>query len=133
MSTETKTKEIEQGGIVFTAMLGKVLWNRLDLAAGLRYNDATLKTGLVLGPFGDEDRFQIQSELSFRSEEIDQDSKLHDRLYTIIFPSKSPYLHAVYLTAGLDTFARVTDRVAFFYGGGLQFDDDDIKLLFSFL
>lgn len=53
-STAVSSEQIEEGGILLTGMLGKVFWNRLDLAAGALHGDGAVSIGLHLGPNGSE-------------------------------------------------------------------------------
>ncbi len=129
-STTTKTTQVEESGILLTGMLGKVLFNRLDLAAGVKYGDGTGHVGLLLGPEFDEERFMIGNDVYSR---VGKQSGigLNHRLYASVFPSRSKYLRTLYMTAGLDSWRKVDGKANLFFGAGVAFDDEDIKLLFS--
>src|SRR5690606_19429170 len=46
----TSTEQIEEGAFLITAMLGKVLWNRVDVSAGALHGDGAVSLALHLGP-----------------------------------------------------------------------------------
>lgn len=53
-SQTTQTQVVDQTGILLTGMMGKVFWNRLDLAVGFLYGDGAATVALRLGPNGNE-------------------------------------------------------------------------------
>jgi len=131
-STVTKTTVLDKGGILLTALLGKVLWRRLDLAIGFLYGDAAARVNFYFGGYGEEDRFQLSTSVFGRSQGIDSNTQINVRSSLVLYPSTSPYLKNIYISGGLETFRRVEGKVAYTLGAGISFDDDDIKLLFAF-
>lgn len=132
-STTVRTTQIEESGILITAMLGVVLWDRLDFGIGLRFGDGAIRSAFRLGRRGDEEQIQLINEVYARQIGTGAGNSIADRLYGLVFPSRSKYLKILYLTGGLDSFKRNDGRVDYFYGAGVSFDDNDIKLLFSLL
>ncbi len=129
-TTSTRVTETETGAILFTGMLGKVLWRRLDLSAGFLYGDGAVAMGLNFGAYGFEDRFVLITHIYAGTR--NSSTKIDARLALKWFPSYSPYLRNIYVTAGLDAFRQINSRFAYSFGVGLSFDDRDIKMLFSF-
>ena len=129
VSTVAKTDTVEQSGLLFTATLGKVFWRRIDLSAGLINGDGGVSLGLWAGPNGFEDRFRIKGDLysAGTGEGVDL------RLYGYLQPGpKGSILQGVYFRGGMDGMKKVNGRIPYFFGAGLTFDDQDIKLLFAF-
>ncbi len=118
-----QTQTIDQTGILLTGMLGKVFFDRIDLSAGALYGDGAASIALRLGPTGSEDRFQIRNDVYFRNSA----ASVQDRVTVsaILFSG-------LYLKAGVESFSPVNGKTPFFIGGGITFDDEDIKLLFAF-
>lgn len=132
-TSTSETTQIEQGGILLTGMLGKVFWRRLDLALGVLHGDGAVSASVYFGSFGEEERLQLRNDVYYRSN-INANAKLiHFRTRAIWFPSQSPYLRSLYVSAGVETFRKVNNKFAYSVGAGLSFDDQDIKMLFSFL
>jgi hypothetical protein len=131
-TTTVETTTVEAGGIVLTLMLGKVFWRKLDLSIGLLYGDATGSASVYLGPDGYEDRLQLRADAYFSATTATGGSKLFNaRARAIWYPSQSPYLDTVYVTAGIESVRTVNGQLAWFAGAGITFDDDDIKMLFA--
>ena len=122
-TTTVQTTTTEDTALVITAMLGKVFFRRLDLSVGALYGDGLLSTSLYLGPRDHEDRFQIYSHTYSRG----RATGISFRVGAILRPYDS-----VYLTGGLDSFREVNGTIPYFIGGGVAFDDDDVKMLFAF-
>jgi phospholipid/cholesterol/gamma-HCH transport system substrate-binding protein len=120
----TQTQVVDQTGILLTGMLGKVFFNRIDIAVGALYGDGTVSIGFRLGPLGSEDRIILRSDTYVRTAV----GALDDRLTLTVFPIPN-----VYLRAGLESMRGqpVTGATVTLFGGGLSFDDEDIKLLFA--
>jgi len=129
VSTVTNTETFEESGMLFTAMLGKVFFGRLDLAIGLKHGDTTLRSAIWLGPEGREDHLKIVNEVYSRPPGVSTFSR---RVSDRVFLEYNPML-TVYLKAGIESVFRINGKMAYSFGAGLSFDDDDIKILFSLL
>lgn len=125
VTTLTQTEAIEPTHILITAMFGKVFYNnRLDLSLGVLYGDATASVGLQLGPVGMEDRIKLTNDIYSRSGPGEHSP--NDRITLTL----QPYM-GIYVNGGIDSLYRVNNSLTFFYGAGITFDDEDIKLLFA--
>jgi phospholipid/cholesterol/gamma-HCH transport system substrate-binding protein len=124
------TTTTDQGGYQITAMVGKHLNRRLDISVGLLYGDGAAALNLNLGPHDNEEQIQLRSELYFRSraEGSAWVSSPDGRIYGIYQPYS-----IFYVSAGIEGFRTVSGSLSAFYGGGIRFDDEDIRLLLSFL
>lgn len=127
--TDTPVTWVEQGGFVFSAMLGKVFWNRLDVSLGVLHSDGAFSVEAYLGP---EDHLRL---VTVRNDLYSRfygglNSKFDNRIYVTVNP-----LASLVLSAGMDGFRRdfTNGEWPWFVGAGLRFDDEDIKLLFSFI
>jgi phospholipid/cholesterol/gamma-HCH transport system substrate-binding protein len=128
-STAVSSEQIEQGGLLLTGMLGKVFWNRFDISAGALHSDGDVSLGLNLGPVGYERLLILRNDLYVRGQGIG----LNDRIGLTVQPfMHSDMLSALYVTAGLESFRKFNGKTVAFFGGGITFSDDDIKLLFAF-
>jgi phospholipid/cholesterol/gamma-HCH transport system substrate-binding protein len=123
-TTFVHTETVETTGILITAMVGKVFWNRVDLAVGALYGDGAVSASLNLGPHGHEEYVRVQDDIYAR-----EGSSLDDRLRAIVHPL--PWFPTLYATGGIEAFRQVNGGVNYFYGAGITFDDEDIKLLFA--
>ena len=110
-------------GPLFTAMLGKVFFRRLDLSIGAYYGDGTASMNLLLGPRSNEEMLQFRSDVYARGGAGSVDGRLN--LIAKVFMG-------AYLRVGLESFRKVNGLTAISYGAGVSFDDEDIKLLFAF-
>ncbi|MBN23256.1 MAG: hypothetical protein CL678_18365 [Bdellovibrionaceae bacterium] len=123
------TVQLEKRGLVITALLGVVLWDRLDLGAGLLYGDGAIHVGANLGPSDNVEMFQLQSQLYYRAPgTLSPDPLLHTRFRVIAQP-----FPVVYFSAGIESYRKINGKFPWLMGGGVRFDDEDIKTLFSFL
>ena len=122
------TTTIEQGGILFTAMLGKVLYRRFDFSIGVLHGDGTVSGALRLGPEDREEMLQLRTDFYSRGRGF----SLDDRLSLVYRPwMQSSLLSSIYLRGGLESIRTIDGKTGYFYGAGLTFDDEDIKLLFA--
>jgi hypothetical protein len=129
-SMVTRTEQIEQGGMLITGMIGKVFYNRFDLAVGAIHGDGALSVGILLGPNQKENSFVIHSDTYARGQGI----ALNNRLNVIVRPfSMFDGLDSVYVKGGIESVRKVNGKYAYMFGAGVSFDDEDIKLLFTFL
>ncbi len=120
----TQTQSNDQTGVLLTLMMGKVYWNRMDVSLGLLYGDGTVSFNALLGPTNFENRIQLRNDLYIRN----AIGTLDDRVSLTVYPV--PHL---YVRAGLESFRGdpIHRRVILFYGAGISFNDEDIKLLFT--
>lgn len=111
-------------GVMFTAMLGKVYYRRIDLSIGALYGDGTASAQFFLGPSGNESKFAIRNDFYFRTAQSGADDRI-----SLIY---NPFM-GLYLRAGLESMrpSAQTGRTSYFIGAGISFTDDDIKLLFA--
>jgi phospholipid/cholesterol/gamma-HCH transport system substrate-binding protein len=124
------TTRVNKGGFQFTAMIGKIFNQRFDLSLGLHYGDGAGQVGFNLGPKENVQMVQAKAELYFRSQSDGGNftSEPDGRIYAIFQPYS-----VLYLSGGVEGFRQVSGKLSMFYGGGIRFEDEDIKLLFSFL
>ena len=130
-TTTTEVETVSNTSFQFTAMLGKVLWERLDMAVGLRFGDAMISAGILLGPNDREEMFVLRNDFYTRgqSQPFDYRATLAIRPLIMTRMFASLYVHL-----GLESvYVHTNGLPKMFYGAGLTFDDEDIKLLFAFL
>ncbi len=129
LTTVVQTKQVEQRGIVLTGMLGKILWNRVDLSAGILYGLGTGSMGLYVGPPGQEERYRLIADVGPRST---GNNNIDLRATAYIKPSsQGSVLGNLYVKGGLESIRKFNNRTVWFVGAGISFDDQDIKLLFA--
>ncbi len=121
----TQTQVVDQTSVLFTAMLGKVFYKRYDISIGALYGDAAASIQVRLGPIGSEDRLTLRNDVYVRNS---SGSAVDDRISVTGQPIPN-----VYLRAGLESVRGYpgTGQAILFFGAGLTFDDEDIKLLFA--
>jgi phospholipid/cholesterol/gamma-HCH transport system substrate-binding protein len=128
-SSSVSSEQIEEGGLLLTGMLGKIFWNRLDVAAGALHGDGAVSIGLHLGPNGAERALIVQNDLYVRGQGIG----LNDRFSIVVQPFvNNQFLSSLFVNGGLESFRKYNGKTSAFYGAGVTFSDDDIKLLFAF-
>ncbi len=130
LETVTEVEEVSNTTLMFTAMMGKVLWDRLDLSIGLRFGDGMVSAGLLLGPNDKEEMFAVRSDGYTRGQSQPFDFRATLSIRPLIM---TRLFSSLYLQGGLESVQLYKGRPSMFYGAGLTFDDDDIKLLFAFL
>jgi len=129
VTTQTQTTTMETTALLFNAMLGKVLWHRLDLSAGILHSDGTVSVGIQAGPHEIEDALVLRNDIYTRGSA----SGIDDRISLMGRPlPKTNLLNTLYIQAGLESLKKVNGKLDWFFGGGITFDDEDIKLLFAF-
>lgn len=129
-TTTVRTVETQEGGLVITAMLGKLFYERVDLSFGALHGDGAGSMALYLGPTGIENTLQFRTDIYARGRGI----KTNARFSAIIRPL--PFhnvVSGVFLKAGVDGINKVNGGIPYFFGAGVTFDDQDIKLLFTLL
>lgn len=128
-SNSVSTEQIEEGGILLTGMLGKVLYNRIDVAAGALHGDGAVSLALHLGPTGYENMLTVKNDAYVRGRGFG----LNDRLTLTVRPfAYNDMLNTIYLTGGIESFKKYNGKTPYLFGAGVTFSDDDIKLLFAF-
>lgn len=128
-SVTTSTEQIEEGAMLLTGMLGKVLWDRVDVSAGALHGDGAISIALNLGPVGYENMAILRNDIYVRGRGVG----LNDRLTVIVRPfAHSQLLGAIYATGGIESFRKFEGKTPFLFGAGVTFNDEDIKLLFAF-
>jgi phospholipid/cholesterol/gamma-HCH transport system substrate-binding protein len=128
-TSTVKTTQVEKGGFSITAMVGKRFFsNRFDLALGVLHGDGAASVSVLLGPSGSEESLRIINDVYGRSTVAngDTETKIDVRSSLYINP-----FSAVYIRGGVDGYRRHDGKIPFSAGAGIQFDDEDIKLLFS--
>jgi len=125
--TSTKTSK---GGFALTGMIGTVFAHRYDLAVGILHGDGAASFGLNLGPIENVEFAQLKADIYFRAKTINGDWSAQGDVRTYVM--FQPFSIA-YIDAGMEGFREVDGKFSYFYGAGLRFDDEDIRLLFSFL
>jgi phospholipid/cholesterol/gamma-HCH transport system substrate-binding protein len=123
VTSVTSTTVAEKSGLRLTGMVGKVWWNRLDTSLGVLYDDGTLSVAVNLGPVGKEEAIRVRNDLYARTA---SENGIDDRISAIVRPWLS-----VYVAGGLESVHQVDGKIPFFFGAGVQFDDEDIKILFA--
>jgi len=120
----------DKGGFNLTVMFGRILKNRYDISVGLLRGDGATSFGVNLGPSESPQQFQIKTDLYFRPKTINGiwTAQADARIYTIFQP-----ISIFYVSAGVEGFRKIDGRFSYLFGGGMRFEDEDIKLLFSFL
>ena len=120
----------DKGGFNLTVMFGKILKERFDISVGLLRGDGASSFGVNLGPAENVQQFQIKSDLYFRPKTINGiwTAQADTRIYAILQP-----ISIFYLSAGVEGFRKINGRFSYLFGAGMRFEDEDIKLLFSFL
>ena len=129
-SSTVRSTVQQQGGFNFTVMFGKILKDRFDVSVGLLRGDGAASFGVDLGPDSDLTQFQIRSDLYFRPKTVNGTwtAQADGRIYMIYQP-----ISIFYLTGGVEGFRKINGQFSGFYGAGMRFEDEDIKLLLSFL
>lgn len=120
--------EVNNGAIQVTAMLGKILWNRLDLAAGVLNGDGTVSAGVYLGPQVHEDALILRGDIYSQTATSGPTARITMQARPF---EGTPMFNALYFRGGIDSVKRVNGKLPCSIGGGLIFDDEDIKLLFA--
>ncbi|MDR3606331.1 MAG: MlaD family protein [Oligoflexia bacterium] len=119
----TQTTQVEETGILFTAMVGKLLFDRrVDLAVGALYGDGAITIAGNLGPVGMEDRVRLETQVYSRGIGYPTDLRVN----MIVRPYSG-----LYVQGGVEGVHNVNGLIPWMYGAGVTFDDEDIKLLFA--
>ncbi len=129
-TNSTVTQQVEQGAILLTGMLGKILLNnRIDFSAGALHGDGAVSIALNLGPRGYEHMFEIRNDVYVRGVGVG----LNDRLIGVVRPfAYNDLMNNFYFSGGFESFRKINGDVPYLFGAGISFTDDDIKLLFAF-
>ncbi len=129
-STTVNSTRVERGSFSITAMVGQVFQERVNLSIGVLYGDGVTRLAYDAGWGEYKDSLQPFVELYFRP---NADSTLWTvrpdvRAGLFIQP-----FSVFTVTGGIEGLRQVNGRQSFFFGAGIRFDDNDIKLLASFL
>ena len=122
---EEQKTQIEQTGILFTAMIGRVFYERLDLSIGALYGDGAVSIKTYFGAAEWKERFYLENDIYYRG-----GRGVDDRLFAVFHPLVGAF-SGLYVKSGLEGIREVNNKIPYFYGAGIAFDDDDIKILFA--
>jgi phospholipid/cholesterol/gamma-HCH transport system substrate-binding protein len=125
-SSEVSITTRESTSFLITALLGKILFERWDLQAGLMFGDGFLGLGYFLGTHEEPWRYQFRSEVYARSGPTVADVRAYFQIQP--FPG---LFHALVFRAGVDAIRFQPKGLGWMAGAALNFDDQDIKILFS--
>jgi len=129
-TTQTRTEETQETGLLFTAMLGKIFYHRFDFSAGALHGDGAVSGIIHLGPKGQEEAFHVRTDIYMRG---GRGISINDRLMFQLHPlMNSDVFKSVYVRGGLESTRKVNSKYAWSFGAGITFDDEEIKLLFAF-
>jgi phospholipid/cholesterol/gamma-HCH transport system substrate-binding protein len=125
-----RTTVQNQGGFNFSFMLGKIFRDRFDVAVGLLRGDGATRVAVGLGPSDNPQQIQLLADLYFRAKTLNGiwSAEPDGRIYGIYQP-----FSIFYVTGGVEGFRKANNHFSAFFGGGMRFEDEDIKLLMSFL
>ena len=127
VTTPTTSISTSENAIRFTGMIGKtLLLGRADFSVGFLYGDGAASVKANIGPTENIEQFSIRDDIYG----LQNNGGLANRVSGIAHIV--PYFKALYLSAGLEDYRKVAGHANFYYGAGITFDDDDIKLLFTF-
>ncbi len=132
VSTVTKVineTKVEQSVAVLTFMLGKVLWDRLDVSAGALHGDGCVSAAMGFGPDHREWLYQFRTDIYAPGIGNPINARLNFQTQPWI--GKPSLLAAAYVKAGFESLRQVNGKTAWTVGAGLTFDDEDIRLLFT--
>ena len=127
----TQVQTIEQTGILFTAMVGRKFFERADVSVGALYGDGALSTLFSLWPDpAKPELFQIRADFFVRNAVAGYDARL------TFLGRPIPEIPQFYVRAGFDSVKGLFKDggpagPSPFYGAGITFTDEDIKLLFA--
>lgn len=125
-STTTTTVQTTDNALMLTGMIGKTfLNNRIDFSGGFLFGNGAGSIQFNLGPSERVDLFSIRNDVYG----LQNNGGIADRLSGTVHPL--PYFNTVYLTAGMEDFRSVDGHANFYYGAGIRFSDEDIKILFT--
>lgn len=129
-STTVNSTRVERGSFSITAMVGQVFKERVNLSIGVLYGDGVTRLAYDSGWGEYKDSLQPFVELYFRPNAASTLWTVRPDVRTGLFIQ--PF-SVFTLTGGIEGLRRVNGRQSFFFGAGIRFDDNDIKLLASFL
>jgi len=122
VSTTVRSTVREETALMISALIGKVYFNRLDLSAGVLHNDGAVSLFGYLGPQGREENYKLGVDLYSRALGQGFDAR---------FSGVAKIFDALYVTAGMESVNQLNGKLNYFYGAGVSFDDEDIKILFA--
>jgi phospholipid/cholesterol/gamma-HCH transport system substrate-binding protein len=129
-STTVQSTRVSQGGFSITGMIGTVFLHRFDVAVGVHHSDGAASLGINLGPSSNVEMIQLRNEVYFRGKTVNGSwtAEPDARSSLILQP-----ISIFFLAGGVDGYRKINGKISTSFGAGLRFDDEDIKLLFSFL
>ncbi len=121
--------KVEQTAPVFTFMLGKLLWDRIDLSIGALHGDGAGSLGIYLGPKAKETLVVSKLDVFFHGMGSSVDARLGLQFQPFVGDkhSFSPF----YVRGAMESIRQVNGKFAWSVGAGVTFDDEDIRLLFA--
>ncbi len=126
-STTVNTTQVEQSGMLLTAMVGKVYFTRFDVSIGAIHGDGALSLKYYAWfEEGEENRLQWTNQVYSRLNEGSSSISFRSSIEFFAWPN-------LYIKGGIESIKKVNGSYPFYFGAGVSFDDDDIKLLFTFL
>jgi phospholipid/cholesterol/gamma-HCH transport system substrate-binding protein len=130
VTTNSQVTETEDGGLLINAMLGKIFVRRIEVAIGLLHGDGTISFAGHIGPGGREEMAILRADGYSQGKGYGVDARLSLVARPLI---RHSLFGNVYLRGGVESLYRISNQVAWSGGAGVTFDDQDIKLLFTFL
>ena len=133
LTTVVESTQLQQSSLLLTGMLGKIFYHRLDVSVGALFGDGALSVALRMGPRDREEVLIVRNDVYARSSDYGVD----DRIWVIFRPYANlpvPWA-SLYVSAGVEGFKKTAASgglTPYFYGAGVTFDDEDIKILFTF-
>ncbi|MCM0605846.1 MAG: MCE family protein [Xanthomonadaceae bacterium] len=132
VSQSSVQNTLDPSSLVFIAMLGKVVWKRIDGSVGILYNDFAISLKLLLGPSDNERMFSIENDTFSRFQGLNASgstvSQIDNRTKLVIKP-----MDWFYISGGLESVRQLNGRLNWLAGAGISFNDEDIKILFSLM
>jgi phospholipid/cholesterol/gamma-HCH transport system substrate-binding protein len=128
LTTQSQTTQVVTNAMLFTAMIGKIFLERIDVSAGLLWGDGAASAKLNLGPHDREEMLAVRADVYSRFAGIGLDSRVSVQLKPFF---KTPILNSLYAIGGIESFRKFGTELPVFGGMGITFDDEDIKLLFA--
>lgn len=129
VSTTVQTVRRNDNGLLLTGMIGQMFFGqRLEVAVGVLHGDATASGALHLGPSRKPEMLITRADVYGRNNNGGTQVRLSVQIDP--FVSRTPF-SSLYLRGGVEELRRVNGKQQWFFGAGLSFDDEDVKLLFA--
>ncbi len=129
VSTTVNSTRIERGGFALTAMVGTKLGKSLEVALGILNSDGVARAQFNLGWDEYRESLQLFTDLYFRPFTANGTWTVtpNARVGLTVQP-----ISIFTLSGGLEGVKTVGGKASYFFGAGIRFDDEDIKLLTAF-